>query len=173
MEIWKDIVSFEGLYQASNLGNIKSCKKIDSIGRHKKEKILKKNIGKDGYFVVGLCKNGKVTTRSIHRLIIETFLGKSELQVNHKNRNRNDNNIENLEYVSCRDNIMHKYINRENHLSGAYRDNRCKNKWSSAISIGNKKHYLGKFNSQEEAHLAYLKACENFNIINKYITYNV
>ena len=92
MEIWKDIEGYEGLYQVSNLGRIKS-----------KRKILKNINGE--YLKVGLSKNGVQKTLYIHRLVAETFFGKSKLQVNHKDENKHNNNINNLEFISFKENI--------------------------------------------------------------------
>ena len=92
MEIWKDITGYEGLYQVSNLGRIKS-----------KRKILKPIDGE--YLKVGLSKNGLQKTLYIHRLVAETFFGKSKLQVNHKDENKHNNNINNLEFISFKENI--------------------------------------------------------------------
>lgn len=66
-EIWKDIVGYEGLYQISNLGNVKSFK-------HKKPIILNSAPQKTGYRIVQLVKNKKYKTHLIHRLVAEAFL---------------------------------------------------------------------------------------------------
>ena len=92
MEIWKDIKGYEGLYEVSNLGRVKS-----------KRKILKPINGE--YLKVGLSKNGIQKTLYVHRLVAETFLGKSNLQVNHKDEDKHNNNIENLEFVTHKENM--------------------------------------------------------------------
>ena len=91
-EIWKDIPEYEGLYQVSNLGRVKS-----------KKKILKPIKGE--YLKVGLSKNGVQTTKYIHRLVAETFLGKCNLQVNHKDENKYNNHLDNLEWVTFKENM--------------------------------------------------------------------
>lgn len=91
-EVWKDIPNYEGLYQASNLGRIKS-----------KRKILKPIKGE--YLKVGLSKNGIQTTKYVHRLVAETFLGKSDLQVNHKDENKHNNCVNNLEWITFKENM--------------------------------------------------------------------
>ena len=84
-EIWKDIPNYEGLYQASNLGRIKSIeRKIKCNGKnqhcdfkcekYRKEKILKSKLTKDGYYEAELCKNGRKKYVRVHRLIAETFI---------------------------------------------------------------------------------------------------
>lgn len=92
MEIWKGINGYEGLYQVSNLGRVKS-----------KRKILKPINGE--YLKVGLSKNGVQKTLYIHRLVAETFLGRSNLQVNHKDENKHNNYVDNLEWISFKENM--------------------------------------------------------------------
>ena len=93
-EIWKDIKDYEGLYQVSNLGRVKSLSKYINrgIGYYTKEKILKQNIcGKNkngfGYYFVSLCIKYKYQNKMIHRLVAEAFIeNKDNLpQVNHLN----------------------------------------------------------------------------------------
>lgn len=91
-EIWKDIKGYEGLYQVSSLGRVKS-----------KRKILKAINGE--YLKVGLSKNGIQKTLYVHRLVAETFLGENKLQVNHKDEDKHNNNIENLEFVTHKENM--------------------------------------------------------------------
>jgi hypothetical protein len=102
MEILKDIAGFEGLYQASSLGKIKSL-----VKRSKNVNYLKEGVTKAGYKMVTLCKNKKRYTKSSHRLIAEAFYGLSKNDVNHKDGNKLNNNIENLEYVTKSENTKH------------------------------------------------------------------
>lgn len=112
-EIWKDIPNYEGLYQASNLGRIRTCEgKITSNKRYKErhwqQRILKyrgENY-KTGYRVC-LWKNGKGKDYLVARLVGMTFLGmeNSHLTINHINGNRFDNRVENLEWCSLAENI--------------------------------------------------------------------
>ena len=89
-EIWKDIEGYEGLYQVSNLGRVKSLERIDRHNHLVKERILKPKIEPNGYFRVDLCKEGKVKTLSVHRLVAQTFIPNPEglPQINHKNENK-------------------------------------------------------------------------------------
>lgn len=111
MVIWKDIPEYQGLYQASNEGEIKSLSRIvkHSSGGDKilRERILKGYVNKYGYKRVELSKNGTSKQYSEHRLIALTFLGESDLTVNHKDGNKLNNNIDNLEYLSGADNTKH------------------------------------------------------------------
>jgi hypothetical protein len=102
MEIWKDIIGYEGLYQVSNLGRIKSF--------HNGEKILKCKTDKDGYLEVTLCANGNHKYMRVHRVVLNAFnplTNENEFQVNHKNGVKNDNRIENLEWVTYSENVLH------------------------------------------------------------------
>ena len=92
MEIWKDIPGYENLYQISNLGNVRSL-------RFNKIKPLKKILDRYGYLVVRLTKDKVGKWYKVHRLVAKAFLSdySEELQVNHKNENKTDNSVENLE----------------------------------------------------------------------------
>lgn len=104
-EIWKDIVGYEGLYQISNLGRVKSL-------RFNKEKVLStsKNT-KTKYVHISLCKNKVNKKHYIHRLLGDAFVDNKEGKphINHKNGIRDDNRVENLEWVTPKENHMHKY----------------------------------------------------------------
>lgn len=97
-EEWKDIEGYEGLYQVSNLGNVKSL----NYNRTGKPKLLKLAEDYDGYLLVSLSKNGKHITTKVHRLVANAFLGKNNLQINHKNENKKDNRLINLEYCTAK-----------------------------------------------------------------------
>ena len=111
-EIWKDIEGYEGLYQISNLGNVKSVERIVKRGPNFKpvrERLL--SVGdKDGYKHVILSKNGKPKTGWVHRLVAEAFLSNPDKLpvVNHKDENPANNCVENLEWCT------HSYNNSYN-----------------------------------------------------------
>ena len=122
MEEWKDIPEFEGLYQASTLGNIRSCdgKTTYSVRhgeRHWKQRIIKPQItpNKKGRFDarIKLYKNKKQLTFLVSRIVAITWCKgyKTGWTVNHKNGNPLDNRAENLEWLSHGDNIRHGFAN--------------------------------------------------------------
>ena len=114
-EIWKDIKGFENLYQISNLGRVKLLDKesphFNSIHGVKfiSELIKKTEIGKNGYYRVGLTKDNKTKHFLIHRLVGIAFMPNPENkpQINHKNGNKLDNRLENLEWVTRSENSIH------------------------------------------------------------------
>ena len=114
MEEWKDIRNYEGLYQGSSEGRIKS---VDRIVRAKsrwggyrdmlfKGKPLKQFLGDNGYLKVGLSKNGESTSKDVHKLIYEAFYGvvPDGMQVNHIDENKLNNCINNLNLLTPQDN---------------------------------------------------------------------
>lgn len=113
-ENWKDIPGYEGLYQASSIGRIRSMDRYKDNHTKKqfiKGKILKIGDDTHGYNQVVLSKNGKVKTFKVHRLVAMTFLENTQNKkdINHKNGNRKDNRIENLEWCSRSYNLWHMY----------------------------------------------------------------
>ena len=104
MENWKDIKGYEGFYQVSDLGRVKSLERDvycqNGIVRHIEEKILVPNLNNKGYQYVGLSKNGKRKGMLVHRLVALAFIPNLEnkSQINHKNEIKNDNVVENLEW---------------------------------------------------------------------------
>jgi hypothetical protein len=105
-EIWKTIENYEGLYQVSNLGRVKSLPRNTTRG-----KILANRIDKKGYHYVSLSKNGKEKPYSIHRLVALSFIENPEgkITVNHKNGIKADNNLLNLEWATRSENQIHAY----------------------------------------------------------------
>lgn len=108
-EIWKPIKGFEGLYEVSNQGRIKSLNRtvFDENGRIRllKGKLLKLN-DKNGYNVVNLYKNGVMKKPRVHRLVAEAFIPNPENkpEIDHINTIRNDNRVENLMWVTHKEN---------------------------------------------------------------------
>lgn len=121
-EEWRDVVGYEGLYQVSNLGKVKRLKgTVLCVGEKQKpftitvyETILKLSDKKHGYIHCALSKNGKLTTRTVHRLVMETFVPNPDNlpQVNHIDGDKSNNKISNLEWSSSSHNIRHALENK-------------------------------------------------------------
>lgn len=111
-ETWKDIKGYENIYRVSNLGRVKrvrSFRKNGASGYYQAEKILKQTDRGNGYLCVHLSKDGKGKIFSTHVLVATAFLEKDDkqTQVNHKDGNRKNNAVENLEWCTARENIVH------------------------------------------------------------------
>ena len=163
-EIYLPVKNYEGLYEVSNLGNIKS---LSRIVRHPlsdkllKERLLKTPTSGNGYLVLNLLKNGKQKTRTVHQLVAEAFLGfvpnGSTLVVNHINFIRSDNRIENLEIVTMRENTNQKHLKSTSKYVGVCW-NKTANKWRASIITNRNSKHIGYFTNEYDAHLAYQKA---------------
>lgn len=117
LEIWKDIEGYEGLYQISNIGRIKSQQRnVPHKGMGKfsvPERIRKPGDNGHGYLILPLCKNGAVKSRYVHRLVATAFIPNLERKstVNHKNGIKADNRVENLEWATQSENSQHGFDN--------------------------------------------------------------
>ena len=109
-EIWKDIKGYEGKYQISDMGKVKSLERLTSNKRRVLKQInLSQKLGKDGYLKVLLYKENSRKYVMVHRLVanmfIENFYNKP--QVNHIDANKQNNNVSNLEWVTASENKLH------------------------------------------------------------------
>ena len=121
-EIWKDIRGFEGYYQISNLGNVKSLERTiirsDGVIQTRKERIMNKRISTDGYYIAKFNINHHSTSIAIHRLVAIHFIPNPDNfpEVNHKDCNRKNNIVDNLEWCTHIDNI--RYSKEKGHYKG-------------------------------------------------------
>lgn len=116
VEEWRDIKDYEGLYQISSLGRVKSLQRYvyHETQNHKalrRERILKTRLGERGYFYMSLCKNAKIKTFKVHRLVAFAFHDNPENKptVNHKNGIKTDNRAINLEWATYSENQIHAF----------------------------------------------------------------
>ncbi len=158
LEVWKDVKGYEGMYQVSNLGNVKSLDRINSVGANLKGVFLKPGLNPSGYCIVAFCKNGKLKTHTIHQVVAESFLNHVrcgyKLVVNHKDLNNKSNN---LEIVTNRENSNQKHIKSSSQYVGVTW-NKLSKKWKAHIRINGKRKHLGYFINEYDAHLSYEKA---------------
>lgn len=168
-EIWKDIPNYKG-YQASNLGRIRTYNKITYTKlhgeRHWKNRILKfkptnKNahIKQGGGYRVSLWKDGKCKDFLVARIIATTFLENlidTKMTVNHKNGNRLDNRVENLEWLTLSENIKYGFENNQYQQINIKLKNKNTNKISEFKSLSGAGSFLGRSSG-------YISDCIKYN----------
>lgn len=115
--------------------------------------VIEPTISTKGYYVIGR----KNKTLYVHRLVATSFLGKSELDINHIDGDKLNNEISNLEYCTSKENHIHYNTKlRERHKQGSYKNNQKSGKiWFSRILHNGKDKYLGSFKTKKEATAAY------------------
>ena len=158
MEIWKDVVGYEGLYKVSNTGRVISLK----CNREKEMKLV---VNSAGYYSLSLYKNKKPKTFNVHTLVARAFLGHDkfnyEIVVDHINGDRLNNNTYNLRLTSQRENVF----NKKDRVAGRYTSDvmgvwysKSNDRWYSSVYVNGKSHYVGCFRTKESAYEAYKKA---------------
>ena len=167
-EIWKDIKGYGGLYQASNLGQIRSLDRITNnrFGQClKKGKILN---GRDsgGYYSVALYKNGKTKNYKVHKLIAMTFLnhnpcGMKEV-IDHIDNNKLNNRLDNLQITDNRHNCSKDVKNKTSKYTGV-----CfvysRSDWKAQITINGKNKHIGYYDNELDASKAYQDRLKEIN----------
>ena len=156
-EVWRDVVEFEGFYKVSNRGDVYSVERRDVMGRKCGGRTLKTLRGKDGYLRINLSKNGITKQYLIHRLVAQAFIPNQNnyLEINHKDENKTNNRVENLEWCTRKYNMNYGTRNE--------RANQTQSKKVKAINI--KTGEVLAFNSAKEAgnkgysRLSVSKAC--------------
>lgn len=138
-EKWKEVEGYEGYYEVSTLGRVRSVDrrivfKNNAGSRKYKGQILKQRISTSGYPIVNLNINKNCKTVSVHRLVATAFIEKEEGKeiVNHIDGNKRNNNVENLEWVTYSENLLHA---RENNLTTINVDGLLKNNIKNSKKI--------------------------------------
>lgn len=175
-EVWKPIRGYEGKYEVSNQGRIKRLQRIDKNGKNstmlRLEKIMNPGRVRNGYLQLRLTISQITKAYYVHVLVATNFdlpKGLNCTQVNHINGITSDNRLCNLEWVSRRENLCHRWLLRN--TSSKYPGvsySKLGKKFESYIQVNKKKFHLGVFDTEEEAHNARVNFELNNNIINKY-----
>ena len=167
-EEWRSVINYEGIYEVSNTGKVKSLKRmVSNRGGLKpiRERILKSSLDGGGYPQVVLCSEGTKKKHTIHKVVATAFLNHvpcgMRLVVNHKNFIRSDNRVDNLEIITQQENTNKKHIKSTSKYVGVYWDKNS-NKWMSSISFDGSRTRLGSFNSELEAYIAYESKLKEF-----------
>lgn len=179
MEIWKDIKGYEGVYQVSNMGNVKRLPYSQMMTWLKTPSLRKYSGGilkpskKDGkYQVVQLSDSNVSKQFYVHRLVASAFIGEipSGMTVNHKDKNIDNNNSDNLEIVSYRDNTIH--ANKNTKMSSKYVGvywNKARKKWVAMVRLPKgEKNYLGGFDCELKAYQAVIEEYKRQGLTLKY-----
>lgn len=168
-EVWLPIKGYEGIYEISNLGNVKRLKRevFNGYGYmilH--EKILKNSSDGKGYLKISLTKNLTQKTKKIHQLVAISFLNHKpngiNIVVDHIDNNKLNNNVNNLQLITSRLNSSKDKKNYTSKYTGVFW---CKNnhKWVSRIYINGKRKYLGSYKNEIEASNSYQKALKDIS----------
>jgi hypothetical protein len=169
-EIWKPVVGYEGYYEVSNIGRVRSVKRIivrsNGSPMNVPEKILKPCLCKRsknciGYYGVNLHRLGAGKSRDIHRMVAEAFMeyfDKTKM-VDHIDQNSQNNNISNLRMATPSENLMNAKRGKTRYLKGA---SKVGNRWRARLCLNKNKEirkniHLGYFDTEQEAHEAYRK----------------
>lgn len=154
-EIWKDVQDYEGLYQVSNLGRVKSVDRKSNNGHTLKGKILKCLFDKDYYAKVGLCCMGKRRNFFIHRLVAQSFLGNigNFPIVNHIDEDKTNNLVDNLEWCT---------IKYNNNYGTRLERATVSNDHKKLASYNNKKIYGKNLKSGETIHFSSIKQASEY-----------
>ena len=160
MEEYRDVVNYEGLYQVSNLGNVKSLARRYVPN----DKIMKQTKGVRGYYIVGLSKGGKMKIRATHQLVAESFLnhrpdGTTKIVVDHIDNNPLNNRVDNLQLISNRENSTKDLKDGTSKYTGV-RWNKAAQKWMANITIQGKIKHLGCYTNELEASKSYQQALD-------------
>jgi hypothetical protein len=166
-EVWKEIIGYEGLYEVSNYGNIKSISRTITKGNITyvtKDKLLKQSVDTVGYPYVNLSDYKKQKTFRVHQLVAIAFLNHTPnkydgLLVDHIDGDKLNNHLSNLQLVTNRKNSSKDRKNKTSKFTGVSWHKQS-NKWLAQVRKNNKVEYLGVFEKEEEAAIAYLNSLQ-------------
>lgn len=166
MEIWKPIRGYEDRYEISNTGRIKALRRVEFMPWMNKDRVYSEKIlnqyKKDNLYLFVILSDGgghrTQKSKYVHRLVADAFKGelRKGYVVNHLDGDVSNNNDYNLEIISQRDNCLHglKKRTKTSKYPGVHLEAKTKY-WKAMARSGGKKVYLGKFDSEDEAYIAY------------------
>lgn len=159
-EIWKDVPNYEGYYQVSNLGRVRSLDRITKTTKRQmalKGRILKHCKNHQGYHHVSLMINGRLKTRQVHQLVAIAFMNHKpcghKIVVDHIDNDINNNRLNNLQLLTNRQNITKEPRGKSKYVGVSW--HKGNNKWRTQIIIDGHMKHLGYFNSESDASIAY------------------
>ena len=187
-EVWKDVVGYEGLYQVSNLGRIRKIRKKNLYSKNKMcpliSNIMTPRFVTGGYLSVRLTKDKKSKGKRVHRAVAEAFIqnpGKKET-VNHKDFDKTNNHVSNLEWMTNAENINHAFKNgrfksssiRKRSIKknmpltskymGVHYDTK-KDRFIAQITYNGVNNYLGTFKKEIDAAIAYKNKLKEYGLV--------
>lgn len=177
-EVWKPIIGFEGVYEVSNFGIVRSLKRtIKSVSARgllynyiKKGIIMKLSLHKQYLYCSLFIVQSKQFRLSVHKAVAQAFIPNPENKscVNHIDGNKLNNTVENLEWVTIRENTCHSHSKTNKYVGVTL--HKKTGKWQSRIWHNDKAVHIGLYTSQEEAYSARVKYEIDNNIKNKYLS---
>ena len=144
-EIWRPVVGYEGLYEVSSYGRVRSLDKYDSRNRFRKGRILTLYTEIGGYLRAHLSSNGKAKHHSVHRLVAEAFIPNPDNlpEINHRDEDKTNNRVDNLEFCDRKYNI--NFGSRTDRM----RDTKIKNGTYTGLS---REEYMKKWNQENKGY---------------------
>ena len=165
MEIWRDIEGYEGLYQVSNEGRVKSLERNYISGnhavQHQEEMLLTPCANSDNYLIVGLSKNGVWVGFKVHKLVAESFIPNPNGYdvVHHKDHNKENNTVENLEWMNKEDHDAIHAVEKSRNVYQYTLEGEFVKKWTSTMECGrngfNHAHISQCCNGKRKTHKGY------------------
>lgn len=158
MEKWKSIKNYEGYYEISSLGNVRSIERLvlyanGNIHKHK-ARVRKASLSE--YRMIALSKDGHTKMYKISRIVAMHFLKRIDGKniVNHKDGNKYNDNCNNLEWCTISENNIHAFENglsaKKNKVSGVFYEDR-RNLWAAYLYRNNKNIFVGRYKTEKEA----------------------
>lgn len=164
LQVWKDVLGYEGIYQVSHIGNVRSLDRLAKPGKgngFREGRILRPGTNSDGYLIVCLYRKGVQWTYRIHQLVAIAFLKHvpcgSKIVVDHKDNDRINNALDNLQLISHRENCSKDLKGGTSKYVGVSWAKNV-NKWLAQIKINGGCNRLGLFTEEIEASNAYQAA---------------